>query len=403
MSEHYLTAEIPGTGGTIKETADDFHVEEIPLYQPSGEGEHLYLTVEKKDLTTQQLLRHAAQTFKVQEREIGYAGLKDAKATTIQTISLPLVEPDQAERIETGQISMVSARRHRNKLRPGHLLGNRFQIRIADPEPDALERARTILEILEKRGMPNYFGRQRYGILGNSHLVGRSIMKQDYETGCRLVIGDPELIEHPAWKEAAELFLSGDLQKAVERLPRHCRYERQVITDLIRGRSAKKTLLGLPRNMLRLYLSACQSSLFDRIIDMRLATIDKIWPGDIAYKHQNGACFRVENESAEQQRADSFEISATAPLFGHKTMLARSQSGIIEESLLEKEKLQLGDFKLGRGLDMPGERRPIRIPVSDIEIEMEQKDLLLRFALPKGSFATSLLREVTKSISPHIQ
>ncbi len=96
---------------------------------------------------------------------------------------------------------------------------------------------------------------------------------------------------------------------------------------------------------------------------MRMTSLNKIWPGDIAYKHVNGACFVVTNQAAEQPRADAFEISATAPLYGFRTKLAEAQAGLLEESLLDKEGLTLRAFRLSGGLAMEGERRPLRVPV----------------------------------------
>lgn len=396
MNRRFLTAEFAGTGGHIKEAPEDFRVEEIPLYQPSGEGEHLYLSVEKKGLTTHQLLRRAAEVFSVPERDIGYAGLKDSRATTVQTISIPLIEADIAKKIENDRIRLISAVRHRNKLKPGHLAGNRFQARIADPQPGSLPVAGKILSILQTKGVPNYFGTQRYGVLGNSHQIGLAILRNDFELASDLMMGDPDSIDHHGWKAASELYSKGRYTEALQQLPAHCRYEKQLLSRLAKGSSPRKAFLDLPRNILRLYLSACQSSLFDRIVEMRLATIDRIWSGDIAMKHANGACFRVPDPGPEQARADRFEISATGPLYGHKVMLARNQSGILEESLLDKEKLSPGDFKLARGLAMPGERRALRVPVSDVGIQEEKGALLLSFTLPKGSYATSLLREIIK-------
>lgn len=397
MSDPYLSADLPGTGGSIKEGPDDFRVEEIPLYEPCGEGEHLYIKIEKTGLTTHQLLRRAARAFSIDERDIGYAGLKDSRATTIQTISVPLIAPERAGELEDEQIRVISAIRHRNKLRTGHLAGNRFAIRLAAPGTDALEKTNKILALLQQKGVPNYFGEQRYGALGNSHRVGRAILQQDYAEGCRLLVGDPEKIEHPQWRQGVELFQQGKLEEALGHLPRHCHNERQLITLLVRGKSPEKALLALPRNMLRLYLSAYQSSLFDRIVAMRLATIDRVWPGDIAIKHVNGACFRVEDAAVEQPRAARFEISATGPLYGHKLLMASGQSGILEESLLDKEKLSLSRFNLGKGLTMPGERRPLRVPIDDASVRVVGADLHLAFSLPKGSYATSLLREIVKT------
>mgnify|MGYP001205403680 CR=1 FL=1 len=152
----------------------------------------------------------------------------------------------------------------------------------------------------------------------------------------------------------------------------------------------------MPHKLLRLYLSAYQSQLFDRLVDMRLSTLERLWPGDLAWKHSNGACFKVIDPASEQPRADQFEISPTAPLYGHKVTLATGQAGLLEESLLDKEQLKLKDFRLGEGLAMPGERRPLRVPLEEVRLKQQGKHLLLSFALPKGSFATAVLAEVMK-------
>jgi tRNA pseudouridine13 synthase len=153
----------------------------------------------------------------------------------------------------------------------------------------------------------------------------------------------------------------------------------------------------MPRKLLRLYLSAYQSSLFDRLLDMRLASLERIWAGDLAYKHSNGACFLVTDAAVEQLRADTFEISATAPLYGYKTRLAEGPAGLLEQSLLDKEGLTLESFRLPGGLAMEGERRPLRVPILRPECIMAEGDLLLTFSLPKGSFATTVLAEVMKT------
>lgn len=397
MTEPYLTADLPGTGGLIKETPDNFRVEEIPLYLPCGDGEHLYIGIEKKNLTTHDLLRKAANIFSVPERDIGYAGLKDARATTRQTISIPLVSPDKAKQLNDENITVLSAVRHRNKLRPGHLQGNRFDIRIGATDTDAEPKARAIIAELVATGVPNRFGRQRYGSLGNSHLIGRALLNQDHEAAIRLIVGDPELITNERWKQAATLFQNGQVAEALAALPAHCRYERLVLRKLDAGRSPKQALKSLPRSILRLYLSACQSFLFDRVVTMRLASLDTVWPGDFAFKHDNGACFFVEDVAAENSRAEQFEISASGPMYGYKSTLARGQSGIIEESLLESEELKLDDFRLGGGLDMSGERRPLRIQLQQPLLRVENNDIFITFSLPKGSYATSVLREIIKN------
>jgi tRNA pseudouridine13 synthase len=392
----YLTGTYPGTGGTIKETPDDFTVEEIPLYLPCGEGEHLYLTVEKRGLTTFELIDRLSRALKVDKRDMGYAGIKDARATTRQTISVPGVSPREALALDLKDVRILSATFHRNKLRTGHLAGNRFHIRIRETVPEALTKAQDILHVLQMTGVPNFFGEQRYGILGNSHLIGGALLREDFAGAIRQIIGDPERIDNPRWRRGAELFSIGRTAEALAALPDQMRPERQLLRDLVNEVPAKKAVLKLPHKLLRLYLSAFQSNLFDQIVAMRLATLDVLWPGDLAYKHDNGACFVVTEPNTEQPRADRLEISPSGPMYGYKVKLAGGQAGILEESLLEKQKLSRDSFRLGKGLGLEGERRPLRVPLEKVQVEQEDRDLLLAFVLPKGSYATSVLREVMK-------
>ncbi|BCR06121.1 tRNA pseudouridine synthase D [Desulfuromonas versatilis] len=394
--DRYLSKAVAGTGGTIKESPEDFRVEEIPLYLPCGEGEHLYIEVEKQGLTTFDLLHQLSRALGVKEREMGYAGLKDARATTRQTVSAPGVAPERALEVQIEGVRILSARRHRNKLRPGHLAGNRFEIRIRDPREGSLEAARDVLHILESLGVPNAFGEQRYGSFGNSHLIGRAILLRDFAEAIRQIIGDPAQIKNQRWREGAERFAAGDLRGALEALPGRLRDERRLVHILLEGGSAEAAVMGMPRKLLRLYLSAIQSHLFDRIVAMRLDSLETLWPGDLAYKHDNGACFAVTDPAAEQPRAERFEISPSGPLFGCKVTLARGKAGILEESLLEKEGLALESFRIGQGLTMEGERRALRVPLQEPGVRLDGADLVLSFALPRGSYATSVLREIIK-------
>lgn len=396
----FLTAQLPGTAGIIRQQPEDFQVEEIPLYEPCGQGDHLFVTVEKCGLTTYDLLRELAAALNCQERDLGYAGLKDARAITRQTVSVPLRKPDDVKGLKIPGVKILSASLHRNKLRPGHLAGNRFRIRIHQPGSHSLHRAAAILAVLEELGVPNRFGEQRYGSLGNSHRIGRAILRGDHSSAIDEIIGRPEEIKHPGWRLAAEAYQSGDLQRAIRSLPRHCQPERSLLERVKSGESSHRSVLAMPRKLLRLYLSAYQSSLFNQMVDLRLNTLATIWPGDLAYKHMNGACFLVTDAAAEQARADAFEISPTAPLFGYKTKLAGGEAGKLEQCLLDGENLTAESFRLTGGLAMEGERRPLRVPLQTPECSLDKEDLILSFSLPKGSFATTVLAEVMKTASP---
>jgi len=393
----WLTEGLPGTGGRYKQIPDDFCVEELPLYPCSGCGEHLYLWIEKEGISTRDLLGQLCRGLKVHERELGFAGLKDARARTRQMISVPASCTNQLETLHLNKAQILSRVRHGNKLRLGHLAGNRFTIRLRDTHPEAVQRGQAILEVLQQRGVPNRFGEQRYGILGNSAQLGKLLVCGEYGAFCRELLGDPTLIRNPDWQAAASAFRAGNLPQCLEALPQRMRDERRLVRSLLQGKPDRTTVLGLPRNLLRLFLSACQSHLFDQLLVQRLPALHCLEDGDVACKHENGACFRVASAAIEQQRADRLEISPTAPLFGFKVMLAEGEPGRRERSLLAASKLTMEDWQVGPGLGMPGERRPLRVPLGRPELTLAgETSLILSFSLPKGSYATSVLHELIK-------
>lgn len=392
----FLTGDLPGTGGRYKEQAEDFLVEEIPLYPCSGTGEHSYLWIEKEGITTRELLRQLCRGLNLKERDLGYAGLKDARALTRQLISIPARREARLDGLNLRQAKILSINRHDNKLRLGHLAGNRFSIRLRDTRADALTRAAAIFKRLQADGVPNRFGEQRYGILNNSHHLGRLLLQKDYPGFCSELIGDPQQITDPQWKRAAQAFRAGDLDLALASLPRRMREEQHLLQTLKNGQPEEQAVLNLPRALLRLLLSAYQSQLFDHLLEQRLPHLNQLETGDLAVKHVNGACFQVIDAAREQVRADCFEISPSAPLFGHKVLLAEGVPGARERQLLEQEGLRLPEMKLGEGLSMPGERRPLRVPLGSARASATADGLQLDFSLPKGSYATSVLSELMK-------
>lgn len=393
----YLTADLPGTGGTIKEAAGDFIVEEIPLYLPCGEGEHVYARIEKRGVTTLDAIRRLARALKISERDVGYAGMKDARGVTRQTVSLPRVKPDEVLSLELPGIRVLSAERHRNKLKLGHLAGNRFRIRVRGVVPDALERAGAILAVLVERGVPNRFGEQRYGVQGNSHRIGRAMLAGDWHAAVDLLMGDPARVAGDAWRSAIEAYRRGELEESLNLFPGHCRTERDVLQRLVkRPDDFERAFHAVHPRLKKLYLSACQSALFDRVVEARLDSLDAVREGDLAWKHANGACFLVADAGAEAPRAEGFEISSTGPLFGCRMTMPEGEQRALERLLLAGEGLEPASFDLPGGLRMEGERRPLRVPLGNPRACADADGLLLEFSLPKGSYATAVLREIVK-------
>ena len=393
----YLTTEIPGTGGVIKETPEDFCVTEIPLYLPSGEGEHTYVEFEKRGMTTLEAIRRLARALNTAEREIGYAGMKDARGVTRQTVSIPRVAPEAVTALEVPGVTVLSARRHGNKLRLGHLAGNRFAIRIRGSVADGVARAAAVIEVLKRRGVPNYFGAQRFGTQANSHLVGRAWVLGDYQSAVDLLIGSGEGLTDEQWRSAIAAYRDGDLERSVRLFPPHCRTEREIVQRLAKKPDNwRQSLGGVPPRLKSLYVSAFQSHLFNLVLDERLERFDSVMTGDLAYKHANGACFLVEDAAKEAERALCFEISPTGPMLGGRMKLPQGEPLALEDEVLHREGVDRSSLSASALLP-DGERRPLRVPLGAPEFAADGEGLFLTFSLPRGAYATAVLREIIKS------
>jgi len=394
----FLTSDIPGTGGTIKETPEDFQVWEVPIYSPCGEGEHTFTEIKKQGITTLEAIRRISRALNIPDKDMGYAGMKDARGITRQTLSIPRTPPDLILSLELPGIKILSAVRHRSKLKLGHLAGNRFIIRVRGTYDGARKTAGDVLDILSARGVPNYFGPQRYGVQGNSHEIGRALIRSEFREAIDALIGDPARVMDERWKAAITAYRKNDIRDALSLFPHNCRTERDILQRLLQRPEAwDKAFHAVPPRLKTLYISAYQSHLFDQLLDQRLDEFDKVMNGDLAWKHNNGACFLVEDATVEADRAKIFEISPTGPLFGCKMKFPAGQPLEMEKALLRAEGISPVDFNLTGGLRMEGERRPLRVPVTCVDVKSDPDGLLLLFFLPKGAYATSVLREIMKT------
>src|SRR5687768_15511854 len=157
----FATPDFAGIGGTIRNRPDDFFVQEIPLYEPTGDGEHILFEAQKLGLTTREAVRRIARALEIGPGDVGYAGLKDKHAITRQMFSVPAlngVNEDRVMRMAADGVFPHWAARHGNKLKVGHLAGNRFAIKIRDVNPMDVVKLRPALDALARRGLPNYFG-----------------------------------------------------------------------------------------------------------------------------------------------------------------------------------------------------------------------------------------------------
>ncbi len=399
MNSHlpYLTADMAGVGGKIKVSPADFVVEELPLYEPCGEGEHVYLTFEKRDMATLQAINSVARALKINRKQIGYAGLKDAQAITRQTISIFGASPEDVTRLNIPGMTVLAVRRHRNKLKLGHLKGNRFVIRVKDVAPELMGQAESIMARLQADGVPNYYGRQRFGVRHNTHLLGLALIRGDAPGFMAELLGKPHPAENARVQEARAAFDAGDWAGALEKWPPILREEQRVLGRLARSGSLEAALGSLDKRLKRLFVAAFQSNLFNQLLTRRLDCIHRLEDGDVAWIHRNGACFVVESAEEEQPRADAFEISPAGPLFGSKYLPARGAPGQQEQAVLAEVGIEPAAMHVP-GAKMDGGRRPYRIPLSEVDLRWDE-GLVLRFSLPPGAYATVVLREVMKTDS----
>ena len=404
LPHSYLSSECPGIGGRIREELEDFFVEEIPLYQPCGEGEHVYLRIEKRDLSTMEAVRILGHKLGRPPRDFGYAGLKDRKGVTQQTISLGGVSVDEVRSLELEKIEILSVKRHLNKLRLGHLQGNRFRIRIRGVSADAEELAEPIFRLIGELGLPNYFGPQRFGNRGDSHWTGRAFLVKDYRRAIRRILGCPSLTEkNPNVVAARRLFMQFRWREALERFPGSYREEKKLLTYLLRaGEKYKGASRLVYRGIMKLYFSAFQSYLFNGVLEerMRAAGGDpgKLFEGDVAHRHDDGVTFYVDDPAAEAERVRKFEISPTGPMFGRKMRIPLGYANEVELEALAGQRLDHKDFHhLQQGWRMEGGRRPLRVPVTQLSGRLEGDGMIVEFFLPRGSYATTLLRELMKN------
>ncbi|MGR9036208.1 MAG: tRNA pseudouridine(13) synthase TruD [Gammaproteobacteria bacterium] len=324
----------PDGTGKIRVSAVDFIVKEQLAFEPSGAGEHVFLQIEKTGENTDYVARQLAKFASVRLRDIGYAGLKDRHAMTTQWFSVWLPgKPDPDwARFETDAVKVLQVRRHARKLQRGAIVGNAFELVVRDWQG---HKAKTDeqLAAIKKEGVPNYFGPQRFGFRGAN--VG----------------------------QASNLFQTGKISREK------------------RG----------------IYLSAARSFLFNHVLACRVS--HGVWnqavDGDCFMFDGSHSFFRTDRVDADiLSRLERQEIHPTGPLWGKGPWDVSSRALTLEQTIIERyEELASGLIKAG--LEMG--RRPLRVGARDFDWRWLSGDSLqISFALPPGSYATSVLREIIK-------
>ncbi|MBL8878214.1 MAG: tRNA pseudouridine(13) synthase TruD, partial [Phycisphaerales bacterium] len=345
-----LLADLAPARGIIKSDYEDFVVEEVPRYPFDGDGSHVLFLVEKTGIGSMQAVNDIARALGVPRREIGLAGLKDARAVSRQWMSLEHADSDRIRALTLPRIRIVEVTRHHNKLRLGHLKENRFHIRVRDIDTGRYADLRNALELLVRRGVPNYFGEQRFGGSGSNAAVGRALLLRQDDEAVDLILGRPNEMDHGDVRRARKAYEAGKFEEALRLWPRMFREQRTLLGILLKRKGDKRrAAFAIDRVMRRFYISAYQSELFNRVVETRMPSgLDRLMDGDLAWLHVSGAVFRVESATVEQPRADAFEISPTGPIFGYRMTQPTGEPERIERETLAAEHLHDDMLKFSR-------------------------------------------------------
>ncbi len=325
--------EQPTWQGVIRTEPQDFQVEEIPAYLPSGSGEHLMILVEKCDRTTENVIKELVNQTNTGRGQIGHAGMKDRRAVTRQWLSLPASAKDQLADFKLEGVKIIQTGLHGNKLKTGHLKGNRFNIRVRGLDQEATHALVQRSQLVAKTGIPNYFGPQRFGRDGANEQTGR---------------------------------------------------------ELICGKRKERN-----RQTLRLMLSALQSALFNDVLAERIkqAMFQKVFAGDLLSKADTGGMFICSEPDIDQARMDAGQVHPTGPMFGPKMRTPQGEIEKMEQDILAAAGLDANAFRKYAKLTR-GTRRALRVIPADFKTDENQGSLVLAFSLPAGAYATSVLREL---------
>jgi tRNA pseudouridine13 synthase len=323
---------IPQVTGRLRAAPEDFIVEEQLGFAPDGGSAHLMLSVEKTDANTLYVARVLARFGGVRAADVGFAGLKDRRAVATQWFSVPSGRPLEEWRACQGEgFRVLEAHPHSRKLRRGALAGNRFRIAVRDLGGDA-ESLPTRLGQLSAQGVPNYFGPQRFGIHGRN------------------------LSRVQAWLDTGQLPRDRDTRGFI--------------------------------------LSAARSLAFNTVLAARVTRGDwnRLLPGEVVNLAGSGSVFLAEDiDPVLVGRCEARDIHPSGPLAGERGLLPAGEAAAVEAAALAPLD---GLISMLREAGLEASRRPLRLLVNGLEWSIDSDGLHVAFELPRGAFATAVLREL---------
>jgi tRNA pseudouridine13 synthase len=436
--------ETPGIGGAIRQSIDDFAVEEVlvdgskakigkvvesqVLTASSSTQRYLLCVLIKRNWDTFIAVKNIAKQLGITQEQISIAGIKDAKAVTAQHITIEHGSMEDASRINVKDIEVYPVGYFREKLSQYYLLGNNFNVRIKaiNRSVSTIRKqiARTIEELKTVGGLPNFFGHQRFGTTRPiTHLVGKAIVKGDFEEAGMLFLAQPSAHEHPSSRQARrELRSNQDFRQALQNFPRQLRYERLMLSHLIKKPGDfVGAFKRLPVRLQELFVQAYQSYLFNHFLSERIGNglaLNTAEVGDYLVNVERSGLpmiksGRIASADALVEINESIKMGrmqVAVPLVGIKQRLSQGIMGKIEKRVLEAERVKTEDFRVDAIPEISGRGglRTVTAPIENFELHgvsadadnLKEHQAELEFMLLRGSYATVLLREIMKPRNP---
>ncbi len=414
--EGYLTT-TPGVGGTIKASAEDFIVEEVPAPPPAqADGRYTIASLQVRDWETNRLVRQLAKSLHISRMRIGYAGTKDKRARTTQLFSFEGVDPEALQSLRLKDVEVRETFRASRPLELGDLIGNRFRILVRDLAATGAAAEATVGETTRQLeaagGFPNFFGIQRFGsVRPITHVVGRHIVRGQFREAVETYVANPIEGEDPeSFEVRAALEASGDVKGALHAYPRNYTFEKAILNHLAaHPEDYVGALRSLPLNLLIMFVHAYQSFLYNRILSERMrrglpvrepVVGDVVLPADRRGLPDRERAIEVSEDNVERVAGRCREGKAwvSAVLYGSESRFAEGEMGEIERTVVLAEGLRPEDFIVP---DLPrvssrGTRREILAPIRGLQASVDGSSLGITVELTRGAYATCLVREYAK-------
>ena len=442
--EVYVTKSL-GIGGVIRETVDDFVVEEVlvdgskasvngtvagrELGYTLQKQRYLLFVLVKRNWDTFITVKNIAKQLGIDQRRIQIAGIKDAKAVTAQHVTIEDGVMEDAPKVNIKGIQIHPVGYLREALSLYYLLGNHFEIKIKviKHKQSTVETkiSDTVKELESVGGIPNFFGHQRFGTTRPiTHLVGKALVKGEFEKAAMLFLAEPSVHEHPASRQARqELQSTGNFKQALENFPRQLRFERLMLNHLVHE---PDDFMGafqwLPVKLQELFVQAHQSYLFNRFLSERIKygySLNKAEVGDFVVGVERSGLpltsmvktATVENVDEVNEQIKAGKKRVALPIVGVKNKLSQGIMGQMEKVVLEKAEIVTENLRIN-ALSSVGGRGGLRTvvsPIRDFKLQNVSANVSdksvqseLGFMLLRGSYATVLLREIMKPSNPII-